>query len=192
MTDHPDVRVLTYRIDRNDIVVSLDEYWEPFAQENDAPGLTRDSVLGQPLWKFVEGLETRHIYGLILDRVRASSTSATIPYRCDSPDRCRYMEMNISPLAEGGIQFTNRFLREEGRDPQAILDASADRSEEFLTLCSWCKKVKLPESEWVDADVAVERLRLFEALRLPKLTHGICLSCDEVVRKELEGMRGAG
>ena len=87
-----DQRIFVHRIDADNRVASVNDEWEAFARENDATQLTRQNVIGTPLREFVFGLETWHLYELIFNRVRSDSNGITIPFRCDSPHRRRFME----------------------------------------------------------------------------------------------------
>ena len=82
----------------------------------------------------------------------------------------------------GHILVTNWLERVEARPPMPLLEPAAARSEEYVTVCSWCKKVELPGATWVEVEEAVEHLRLFDRAVLPQLTHGICPTCLESFR----------
>jgi hypothetical protein len=84
------------------------------------------------------------------------------------------MELKISSLSEECVEFKGRVLRQEFREQMKLLDMSVDRSGEFLQICSWCKRVNLPESSWVEAEEAIRALDLFGSYKLPQLTHGVC------------------
>jgi hypothetical protein len=99
------------------------------------------------------------------------------------------MEMEISLLSDGAVQFNTRVLRQESRDSILLLDPRAPRVSEFLTICSWCKRALLPEEEWVEVEEAIASLCLFDGTVLPQLTHGICPTCSEGLHKRLEGLR---
>jgi hypothetical protein len=86
------------------------------------------------------------------------------------------MELEVFPLVDGTVEFQSRSLAEESRQPQAILDPEQPRSEEFVRVCSWCKKVDVG-GQWVEVEEAVSHLGLFDQALLPQLTHGICLDC---------------
>lgn len=176
----------TYRIDGEDRLVDVDENWLRFAQENGARHLARrEAVLGKPLWDFITGQETRHLYELMFAKVRAAQASLQIPFRCDSPGCRRFMEMRMSPEAYGQIRFTTWIVRSESRAPVSLLEASEDRSDEFVTICSWCKKVQVAPGVWEEVEEAVRALDLFASPRLPQLTHGMCPSCKELCLQQL-------
>jgi hypothetical protein len=170
------------------MIVIVNEAWLSFADENDARNLTRDFVLGKSLWEFITDKETRHLYQIMLDKVRTSKSAITIPFRCDSPNCRRYMELKIEALTEDLIQFSSRILKQEFRDPNKLLDESENRSNQTLTICGWCKKVKAG-AEWVEVEEAIEYFGLYENVPIPQLTHGMCPTCSENLRRELASLK---
>lgn len=52
-----------------------------------------------------------------------------------------------------------------------------ERTDAMLIMCGWCKKVALPDDRWVEVEEAVKVLQLFDAPRLPRISHGICREC---------------
>ncbi len=70
------------------------------------------------------------------------------------------------------------------REPVALIDPSIIRSDGFLVLCSWCKKVEL-SGNWVEAEEAMDRLKLFEQEAIPQVTHGVCPPCTAAVKEEI-------
>ncbi len=141
-------------------------------------------MVGQPLHGFITDMETRHIYDLLLHRVRKTGDAVVVTFRCDAPALRRFMELRVAPWSDGGVELDCRLVRREPREAVALLDPTHDRSSEFLTICSWCKRVRVGAA-WVEVEEAVERLALFHADRLPQLTHGMCPGCMERVRREL-------
>jgi hypothetical protein len=164
-------------IDAADRFTEVNDRWVTFAAENASPHLTRDTVLGRPLWDFITGEETRQLYRGVLTNVRRTGRTVELPFRCDSPRVRRFLRMAISPLPDGSVRFEIRAEREEPREPVFLLDPAARRSDELVTICAWCKHVRLPHGEWVATENAVHRLRLFERELMPSLSHGMCPSC---------------
>ena len=154
-------------------------------RENTAPQLTASLVLDQPIWRFIQGQETSYLYKQIFSRVRAGKSPVKFPFRCDSPDCRRFMEMKLSLLPGDAIQFMAHILREEWRDPVDLLDASRDRSGEFVKICSWCKKINIPGQGWGEIEAAIVALDLFGHHSMPRMTHTICDSCRGALRLEL-------
>ena len=147
-------------------------------------------VLDQPIWRFIQGQETSYLYRQIFSRVRAGVSPVTFPFRCDSPDCRRFMEMKLSLLPGGAIEFISHILREEWRDPVDLLDNSRDQSGEFLKVCSWCKKINIPGQGWGEIEAAIAPLDLFGHHTTPRMTHTICDSCHDAVKLELERESG--
>jgi hypothetical protein len=181
-----DQRRFIWIIDDADKIVHVNDAWLVFARENTAPQLTASVVLDQPIWRFIQGQETSYLCQQIFTRVRAGLSPVKFPFRCDSPDCRRFMEMQLSLLPGDAIQFTAHILREEWRDPVDLLDASRDRSGEFLKICSWCKKINIPGRGWGEIEVAIAALYLFGHLSMPRMTHTICDSCNDVLKLELD------
>jgi|GEM_PF-4317178 len=176
-----DPRQFIYRIDAGDILTAANDAWDEFAIENEAPYLTRQNVIGRSLWEFIAGQETQHLYRVLFQRVRDARRSIAIPFRCDAPDCRRYMEMQMTPDDAGGITFTNRILRLEKRPPVRLLAQSAPRSPDFVTMCGWCKKVRLSDGRWAEVEEAIRVLHLFDERIVPQISHGICPECQDRV-----------
>ncbi len=168
-----------YSVDADDILVSISEGWAPFAEENGAPHLGPAAVVGQPIWSFIAGQETRHIYESLFRKARETGKAVEVPFRCDSPAARRHMRITIEPTGSEGLTLRSELLLEEPRDRVDLLDIAAERSEELVTLCSWCRRVKVTDGSWEETEVAIARLGLFQSTPLPRLTHGICPDCAE-------------
>lgn len=181
-----DKNVVSYRIDAADRIVEASDSWDVFAVENKAPRLTRKEVAGRFLWDFIEGSDTRHLFRLMLSKARASLSTMRIPFRCDSPEARRFMEMEISPHPDGSIDFVCTTLKTEARTPVAFIDPDVDRSNEWRTICSWCKRIKMPGGEWVALEDGIRRLDLFGSKRPPRMSHGICPEDLERAYMEME------
>src|SRR3989304_7904896 len=150
-TEEPaDKRVFIHTVGAEGNIAAVNDEWVEFASENGAPELGREAVVGRALWGFMEGREGRHISRLLLDKVSRSGKGLTIPYRCDSPELRRVMEMEIGPVENGTVEFRSRILKFEYRDPVMLLDSQAARTDEFLTICSWCRRGRVA-SIWIAA-----------------------------------------
>ena len=112
-----------------------------------------------------------------MERVRTTAVPVVPPLRCDSPSLRRFLRLTISRLSEQEIQFLSHTLRTEPRESVPLLDPSTNRSDELLRMCSWCKRILLPNDRWVEVEEAVTDLELFCLDALPKLTHGLCPAC---------------
>ncbi len=190
MENRSDQRSFIWSIDDGDKLVHVNDAWLAFARENTAPQLTAAAVLNQPIWHFIQGQETVYLYKQIFGRVRAGKSPVKFPFRCDSPECRRFMEMQAYPVTGDAIQFISHILREEWRQPLDLLDASRDRSGEFLKICSWCKKIHIPGRGWGEIEAAIEPLDLFGHHSMPRMTHTICDSCYNAIKRELDQKSG--
>ena len=185
-----DQRSFIWIIDDADKIVHVNDDWLAFAGENTAPQLTASVVLDQPIWRFIQGQETSYLYQQIFSRVRAGVSPVKFPFRNDSPDCRRFMEMKLSLLPGDAIQFMAHMLREEWRDPVDLLDTPRDITQEFLKICSWCKKINIPGRGWGEIEAAIAALDLFGHHSMPRMTHTICDSCRGALSLELREESG--
>ena len=172
-----------YALDGSDAIVSLGDAWLQFARENGAPGLTREAVLGTSVWEYIAGDSTREIYELLFRRVRDEVQPIVLPFRCDSADRFRFMELEIAPGEGRALRLRGRLLREQLRPHFKLLDRFVRRSSEPLPICSVCLRVELFGTSWVEAEEAATRLDLFGASELPPLEYRICADCVRAARE---------
>jgi len=179
MHKEQDTRTFIYQIDSDDRIVDVNDDWLSFGAEN-VYNLSQDLVVNKLLWNFIAGNETRYLYKVMLDKVRTNRVKFKVPFRCDSPDCRRFMELEVFSPNEKLIEFRCRVVKLEFRPAISLLDINTDRSNEFVTMCGWCKKIYV-SAQWLEIEDAITELDLFEAAKLPQLTHGICLSCKETV-----------
>lgn len=169
----------SYRIDRDDILVSVSENWSRFAIDNAGEAsVSATSLIGRALDEFIEGDDTRALYALVLDSLRGSNRPVAFRFRCDSPAERRFCELTITPGADGSVDFESRILRTESREPVRLLQADVTRdADEFLKACSVCKRIAVGDDDWIEIEHAMQRLKLDERERTPRLTHGLCADC---------------
>lgn len=173
-----DNRSFKYQINRNDIITYINQEWLDFALENQSENLNEDSIIGSSLWHHIVNPVTVNIYETLIQKVRETNSVIKIPFRCDSPDKRRFMEMKITHLNEGTIEFTNSILGEEVRSSAPLLDPMFPRNSQLIRMCGWCKKVKT-STGWLEAEEAVIALKIFNEPSLPRITHGICPPCRD-------------
>ncbi len=183
MADDP--RLFVYQIDQWDRIGFANQEWFDFARENQAMALEPGAVIGSSLWDHIADDETRHLFRIVLRKVRDTGKPVVLPFRCDSADRRRFMEMKIIPMSNRNIGFSSRILRQEPREGVRLLETEAARTDEFLVMCGWCKKVFLPENRWAEVEEAVRVLQLFDAPRLPMISHAICNDCSSSFAREV-------
>jgi hypothetical protein len=158
----------------------------PFASETEAmPDLL--STIGTSLWEWISDRTTRHLLSMVLERLRTAQVAITLPYRCDTPDLRLYMEADLIPLANGHIEIASRTLSSEPRSIAKLIKVNS-ATEELLRICSWCMRIHI--GEWVQPELAIKLLRLFERSRLPELSHGICDDCRKPMVESIRQRRG--
>jgi len=176
-----------YGVDGNDILLDVSENWQSFSTENaGGEACFPKNIIGSSLWRHISEWETRELYRTILERVRRDNRLASFPFRCDSPDKRRLLNLVVIPKEGNGINFESHVLRTELREPVALLSGKVERSEELLRVCSMCKKIAIANNEWVEVEIAVKQLGLFEKAVMPKFTHGVCQSCFDAVMATLD------
>ena len=180
-------RVLTrYQLDSDDRIRQVGGDWNDFARRNGAPELNADAVVGRPLWEFIAGPETRHLYQVLLRMTREQQRAVNVPFRCDSPTCRRDMELSIAPAEDGAIELSATLTAERDRPYVALLDPNVARSDALILMCSWCKRILAPENEWLEIDQAIDRFGLLAAAEPPSISHSICPACESSHFSDIE------
>ncbi len=177
--------IVRYRLDAYDRIRSVSEDWLAFARRNGAAHLD-ESVVGQSIWRFIDGRETRELYRLLFERVRDWGTPVSFPLRCDSPEQRRYLTLTIQPAEQEGLELQTETVREEPRPAVPLFETLLGAEGDQLTVCSWCKRVLVNGEAWVEAEEAIERLDLFGDAPMPNISYGICPACKASIRATLE------
>jgi len=175
---------MQYEIDGNDVITHVDGEWDEFAEDNDARRLDSESIFGTSIWQYFAGEEVQQLYRQVFRQVRRLQLPASIPFRCDSPGKRRFLRLNVDSLPESGLRLTVFTERIEDRSPVALLDSNVSRNSDFIPICGWCKKIRLSDQTWVEVEEAANTLRLFES-PLPNLSHGICEDCSDQLCRDL-------
>lgn len=176
--------LLTYQIDRVDRITSVSGRWNQFADSNDG-GTRATEVVGHSLWDFVVDETTRHVYRELIARVRGSRRLA-FSFRCDSPTLRRFMRMTLSPGANGTVTFDSQIVKTEPREAPPVTISPDMATGDLLRMCGWCKRVAVAADEWVEVEVAVERLGLMAEGPPVGVTHGMCPDCFTRVMREVD------
>lgn len=178
--------LLTYQINSADCITSVSGSWDLFAAANGG-GTRATNVVGHSLWDFVVHNATRQVYRDLITRVRGGRP-VTFSYRCDSPTLRRFMQMTMSPGACGSVTFDSWTLRTEPRDAPAVTISPDIRTGDLLRVCGWCKRVAVADNEWVEIEIAVDRLGLMADRSPVGVTHGMCPACFARVMKAPDGV----
>ncbi len=187
MTIPDENQVIQYIIDAANRITYVSDEWWLFAEEN---GAGREcyppQLLGRSLWDFIAGEETRHLYGILIDKTRAEKKAIQVPIRCDSPERRRQIMIALKSIGDGHIEFLCRTVRVVSRAPVELLRQGVERSDRIIRICSFCKKIAAAADEWIDTERAIERMALFSDNALPRLSHGVCPACHAAALAEVK------
>jgi hypothetical protein len=181
-----DRSVSEYQLDHDDRIVALSHAFLAFAVQNDTPEITTAALVGRPIWDFVAGVTTRELYAALFQHVRLRQQPVRFPFRCDSPTRRRFMEMEVFPEPDLALRLAAIVVRSEDRPPVALLDPRVSHSDVVLEACSFCRAIRVADDRWLPAEDAVSALALFEARQLPLLSHGVCPACLPELRRRLQ------
>ena len=176
-----------YTIDQNNCLTEVNDAWIAFAQSNDAPEISRQSVVGHSLFDYIAGTESQQVYKTILEKVRHTGGSTVIPFRCDSPNRRRFMELRIERKPGDHVDFASTLVREERRPSAELLEANRPVSDLVLTICGWCKRFSVDDA-WMEVEHAMRELDLFGWAVLPRLNHGVCDTCSVMLSREISSI----
>lgn len=175
----------SYRIDAADRIIWVGGDWSDFAVENDAKELASPGVIGESLWSYVDGGGVRQLYEGLFARLRGRGGTTEFRFRCDSPDRARFMTLRVAAEADETLRFDSQLEREVLRDPIPLLDPREPRNEaRWVSICSMCLGIDDGTGSWLELVDAVTRLDLFSGVGMPTLSHGICTGCVEVFAED--------
>ena len=134
---------IAYLLDNDNNILEVGGPWDEFANENGGENTTTEAVLGQTIWKFIEGDITRLWLKSAFQHARLKANPIERPYRCDSPDIKRFMLMRITPRTDGALRIEHTLIREEKREkPVHIKTGNADSIYKVRARCSFCGRVK--------------------------------------------------
>ncbi len=175
--------IYNYSIDQSDLIESVDGAWLKFARDNGAAELTCESVIGRRLWDFIDGSGTRHFYRALFERVRLEQLETAIPFRCDSPELQRYMELRVRGASKGRIELSGRLLRAEKQLHVPLINSLLAGSRQRFSICSLCRRVHA-FGEWLEPETALQRFHVFETVHEPAVEHFVCDQCKELLDHE--------
>ncbi|HBC85449.1 MAG TPA: hypothetical protein DCZ94_00695 [Lentisphaeria bacterium] len=178
-----------YKIDNNDIIYMVSDNWQKFADENNGLDNTSSrNVIGRPLWDFVSGPETTHLYQTVLKAVRDRKRKVKLLFRCDSPGTRRYLQLIVFPIENNCIEFWSQIIKTESRGSVDLLRNGIERSNDMIKMCSMCKKIEIQENVWEEIEPAINRLKLLEMEHPPKISHGLCTCCFNAIMHKVENI----
>jgi len=174
---------IVYRVDAAGIIVAVNEEWDRFAAENDAPELLGSRVVGRRMSDFISGADTQLAFELLKD-MATLVRPIIIPFRCDDPGSRRHMEMRVTAAPGDEVEFRTRIVGLEARPTIRLIDRQARRdSARMVALCAWCNRGKF-DGEWMELEELVHKLQLFDSAPVPEISHGMCDGCQRTLKEQ--------
>jgi hypothetical protein len=169
-----------YWLDKNNMIIKLSDSWDSFAIENDGDVLSGQSVIGKKIWDYIQGNTTRMWMDALFSLARLHQKTVQKPYRCDSPELKRYMEMVITPEENGVLKVESRVLSTEVIKKPFYFQASNDLgSPKILIRCSICNRLK-QKGQWQEVDQLSIESTNTEQLQV---AYGVCPDCHNLMPK---------
>jgi hypothetical protein len=176
-TSYPEIG-LSYTLDVSNTIVAVGGCWDDFARNNDGEAILAAKIIGRKLDEFVSGDTTRMFVRTMIMSARTLQRPLQRPYRCDSPQLKRFMEMILQPGVAGAVEIMHRQLRCEPIPRPVRLLAAAPGTASTGTLtkrCSLCNRV-LTRGRWREIDDAVSAEHL-AADSTVRVIFGVCGDC---------------
>lgn len=168
-----------YWLDTDNKIVKVNTAWNTFAVNNDAPELVHESVLGHSLLNFIAGDDTRMLITALIDSVRVRGEPIRRPYRCDSPDCRRYMEMYILPENAGHVRLVHHVVSIETLvHPVKFITIFNDEAR--IVRCSICNQIRVGY-DWMESDAAYRYNYLSQGE--VKVVYRVCPNCQSMVQE---------
>lgn len=176
---------ICYWLDISDVIVDIGPGWEEFARENNAPELDVRKVIGRNVIDFVSGDVTRMYVRTILQSARLMRRPMVRPYRCDSPDQRRFMEMRLTMEDSGLLCWEHRMVRAEQLQRRMDFRPAAGlHAAKCVVRCSMCNRLKSPAG-WAEPDQGEMPQRCDDG-SIPVI-YGICPTCQAMPLKPAGG-----
>lgn len=188
MTPSADARPI-YTIDALDRIVFVNAAWmefmrgEPGTHGAGGDEFTIRSVIGRPIWDFVQGTQVRQLWEVLYGRIRAVGAPVFVPMRCDTPSLRRLIDLELHPLGERSIQHVCECVWSEARPAVALLDPAYPRDDRTLRSCTWCSRIQVHLGAWEEIEDAQRMLQIEATQTLPAVQKGVCTTCKQSLLK---------
>jgi hypothetical protein len=169
---------LSYTLDPDDAITAVTGDWDRFALDNGGDESLSTKIIGRRLDHFISGDVTLMFVRTLLMSARTLKRTIQRPYRCDSPQLKRFMEMTIVPRGNGVLEVCHRQVRSEPyRYALTFTAAMPGAGSNFVKRCSLCQRIRVGD-RWSEVDDAVleGRLQQGAAAKLAVL-YGVCPDC---------------
>lgn len=166
---------IEYVLDNRDLIVAVGEAWDHFADENGGTNVSSKDVIGRPLWDFVVGNTTRMWLETLFGSARLCGRIIERPYRCDSPNLKRFMQMRIGFERGGILRIEHKILATEKRSTPVHFQHPAKAQRNTSQRCSICGRVKA--GTWREPIEAAA-----EASAVILVVYTVCEDCRRISR----------
>jgi hypothetical protein len=188
---------LSYWLDNDNIICKVNESWDTHMDPSSwAERASSDVIIGKHLFDFVCDDVTRMYIATMIESVRLIPRTIVRPYRCDSPDRKRFMKMIISPEQDGLVCVSHELVREEPL-PNPVLFKTLTENEikvnsnkkpgasglDYLIRCSICNSLKNRRTGiWQEVDTLAT---ITKGTSKPlTVVYGVCPICMRKLRRQ--------
>lgn len=170
----------SYIIDNQYRIIKVHSNWDKFAKDNYGDiSIMERNIIGKSIMEYIKGDSVKMWYESIIELAKNLKINITRPYRCDSPSKKRFMEMEIIPLENGNILINHYLIREEEMRESENKPFSFNFTDErnIITRCSICNRF-LHKNRWIELEEAIKHFDF----RVIQITDIICNDC---IRREL-------
>lgn len=115
--------------------------WRDYADSDDEKLPAEVALVGTKLESHVAGANTNEFLATLLNAVMEQGQDCELPYRCDAPDKKRFMLMQISRLADKRLKLSHQLLSETSL-PSTILFRLGSALEAEVCRCSFCCRIR--------------------------------------------------
>lgn len=166
-----------YWLDSDDRIIKVCDQWDQFAHQNGGHRAMADCVIGQPLWQFLVGDETRMWVETVLKRVRFMGEAIERPYRCDSEETQRHMRLNVTPLENNQLCLESTLVSTCLKKRPVIFSTHYGNTV-LSKRCSICGRVQY-NHQWIEADeIDLDHNSPLDCL----VIYGVCEDCVSLAR----------
>lgn len=180
---------LSYWVDRNNIIQKVDEHWDNSMNTTSwSDRACSKGIIGKSLLEFICDDVTRMYVITMINSVRIIPQSLFRPYRCDSPDTKRFMQMIITPEDNGWVRVSHELLRCEPLKKTVLFKTKSNEQNSILkkrdfvhyhiefVRCSLCNRLRPSDTDvWQEADsLTIEKSKSLNSI---PVVYGICPDC---------------
>lgn len=165
-----------YWIDSKDRIMQVSASWDDFALQNEGAPCIAQKVCGSLLWDHISGDTSKMWMETLFKLVRLKKQPIERPYRCDSPNERRHMQMKIIPLEDRVLEVQHNLVRAEPR-PYSVHTRTIGAGRLPRTRCSICGRIQ-HNHHWLEPEALIE----VESKRTHTLlvSYAVCGECQQL------------